>query len=382
MNSYEKELEMTIEIEGETPPEAAAEKQKPVSFKKRSIVQKGPTSKKDKIIFAVAVGFILLVGGGLLWFIQQQPGADIASTKLPKPATKYFSPLSGVQVADEATTKRPVTAVMIENSPDARPQSGLADAEVVFEAVAEGGITRFIALYQTSRPSIIGPVRSLRPYYIEWAAGFDPSVAHVGGSPEALAMIRSGNYGIDLDQFFNGNSFWRATDRTAPHNVYTNFDRLDALNTAKGHTSSTFTFAPRADGKAVETPDASQINIPVSTGLFTVGYTYNSANNSYDRKQGGATHTDREKGQISPKVVVALKTSVSLSSDGTHMSIATSGSGTAYVFQNGTAVEGTWSKENARAQLFLKDKEGNEIKLVRGQTWITTVSNDRGITWQ
>lgn len=385
MNSYEKQLEDTIEIESESLPELSLDDEKkptPATFKKRTLIQKGPTSKKDKVIFAIAIVFILAVGGGLLWWIQQQTWGDTVATKLPQPAVKYYSPLSGVLVADEAATKRVVTAVMIENSPDARPQSGLADADVVFEAVAEGGITRFIALYQNSRPSLVGPVRSLRPYYADWAAGFDPSVAHVGGSPEALSMIRSGNYGVDIDQFFNGSYYWRATDRAAPHNVYTNFDKLDALNASKKHTSSTFTFAPRTNEKAVQTPNASQININVSTGVFSVSYAYNPTKNSYDRKQGGVAHMDREKGQISPKVVIALKTSIVLSSDGTHMTITTSGSGQAYVFQNGTVTEGTWSKASPKAQLFIKDANGQEIKLVRGQTWITTVGNDKSVTWQ
>lgn len=385
MNKYEKQLEEAIEIEGEDAPNMPDEpetKHKPLEFKKHTIVQRGPTSRKDKIIFAIALVFIIGVGVGLLWFVNNQKGADIATIKTAKPAQKYYSPLSGVQVADEAATKRAVTAVMIENSPDARPQSGLAEADVVFEAVAEGGITRFIALYQNSRPSLVGPVRSLRPYYADWAAAFDPSVAHVGGSPEALTMIRSGNYGIDIDQFFNGSYYWRATDRAAPHNVYTNFDKLDALNAAKDHTSSTFTFAPRTNEKAVTTPDASQINIDVSTGIFAVSYTYNPKTNSYDRKEGGVAHMDREKGQISPKVVVALKTPISLSSDGSHMSITTSGSGQAYVFQNGTVVEGTWSKNGAKGQLVLKDSNGQEIKLVRGQTWITTVGTDKNVSWQ
>lgn len=385
MNSYEKQLEETIEIESESLPGITLDdeqKPTPVPFKKKGIIHKGPTSRKDKIIFAVAIVLILLTGGGLLWWIQQQVWGDLVSTTLPKPAVKYYSPLNGILVADEAATKRVVTAVMIENSPDARPQSGLAEADVVFEAVAEGGITRFIALYQNSRPSIVGPVRSLRPYYADWAAGFDPSVAHVGGSPEALSMIRSGNYGVDIDQFFNSGSYWRATDRAAPHNVYTNFDKLDALNASKKHTTSTFSFAPRTNEIAVETPTASQITINVSTGTFSVSYAYNPTKNSYDRKQGGVAHTDREKGQISPKVVIALKTSVTLSADGTHMSIATSGSGQAYVFQNGTVTEGTWSKASPKAQLFIKDANGQDIKLVRGLTWITTVGNDKSVTWQ
>jgi len=386
MNSYEKQLEDTIEIEGEASPEFPpkdTEPAKPLSFKKKKrFFRRGPTTRKEKVIFGITIFLILAMGGGLLWWMHTQPKPDMSSVAAPRIPIKYYSPLNGIEVANEEATKHVVTAVMIENSPDARPQSGLAEADVVFEAVAEGGITRFIALYQNSRPSLVGPVRSLRPYYADWAAAFDPSVAHVGGSPEALNMIRSGNYGVDIDQFFNGSYYWRATDRAAPHNVYTNFDKLDALNASKNHTTSTFSFAPRVNGRAVEAPDATQIQIDVSSGIFSVSYSYNKTTNSYDRKQGGVAHTDREKGQISPKVVIALKTNISLSSDGSHMTIATSGSGKAYVFQNGTVTEGTWSKENAKSQLFIKDAEGKEISLVRGQTWITTVGNDKNVSWQ
>lgn len=384
MNSYEKQLEDAIEIEGEDLPGLKTTAVHKGGFKelRKGFLQRGKTSKKDKIIFGSALAVILLVGAGLLWFLNMQFIPNLVAYQPPKPVIKYYSPLSGVQVADEAATKRAVTAVMIENSPDARPQSGLADADVVFEAVAEGGITRFIALYQPSRPSLVGPVRSLRSYYADWAAAFDPSVAHVGGSGDALSMIRSGNYGIDLDQFFNDSSFWRANDRSAPHNVYTNFDKLDAANKAKNHTTSSFSFTPRVDSKPVEKPNATHVTVDVSSGTFSVSYSYNASTNSYDRKQGGAPHTDREKGQISPKVAVVLKTAINIRSDALHMDITTTGTGKAYVFQNGTVVEGTWSKATPKERLILKDTSGKEIPLVRGQTWITTVGNDRNVAWQ
>lgn len=376
--SYQVEIESLpeIRIDGETidtkPP-----------TKRFTIVKKGPLSKKEKIYFVSALLLIILTGGGLLWWLNSQPlpeAIQIATVK--KVEQKYYSLLSGVQIADEAAQKKPVTAVMIENSPDARPQSGLAEAEVVFEAVAEGGITRFIALYQTASPGLIGPVRSLRPYYADWAAGFDPSVAHVGGSPEALSMIRSGNYGVDIDQFFNGSYYWRATDRSAPHNVYTNSEKLAALTASKNKTASTFAFAPRVNEKKVAAPNASLITVDISSGIFNVSYDYESSTNSYNRKQGGVAHTDREKGQISPKVVVVMKTDISLSSDGTHQNITTTGSGPVYIFQNGSVVEGTWSKNSAKDQLYFKDAEGKEVPLVRGQTWVTTIGRDKNVAWQ
>lgn len=382
----------TFEVEAEAVPQVLADihlesddtPSETPKKKRFQLVKKGPLSKKDKVYFYSTVLAILLIGSGLLWWLNSQsllaPTDTPASTR--KAAVTYFSPLTGVEVADEAATKKPVIAVMIENSPDARPQSGLAEAEVVFETVAEGGITRFIVLYQNASPSLIGPVRSLRPYYADWAAGFDPSVAHVGGSPEALNMIRSGNYGVDMDQFFNASAFWRASDRYAPHNVYTNGAKLSELSTSKGKTSSSVTFSPRVDAKKADTPSASSISVPISSPLYNVTYDYDSTSNSYNRKLGGVAHVDREKGQLSPKVVVVMKTSISLAADGSHQNITTTGSGQAYIFQNGTSTEATWSKAAPKERLVFKDADGQEIPLVRGQTWITVVAKDTNVTWQ
>lgn len=335
----------------------------------------------------IAIALMIAAGVAVLGFMWTQPQAELpieypTVAKEPEPV-KYYSSLTGTQVADEATTKKPVTAIMIENSPDARPQSGLKDAGVVFEAVAEGGITRFIALYQESRPALIGPVRSVRPYYVEWAAGFDPAVAHIGGSARALQMIRSGSYGVDLDQFFNAGTYWRARDRAAPHNVYTSFEKLDALNASKGKTTSNFVFSPREDEKKAEAPNATNININVSSGAYNVDYSYDAPSNSYVRKQGGQPHTDREGGQISPKVVIAMKVPMSLGfEDGYREQITTTGSGAAYIFQNGTVQEVTWSKADAKAQLKFAAADGKEIPLVRGQTWITALAANKNVSWQ
>lgn len=336
--------------------------------------------------FVMAIGIILATGLSLLAWLWQQPviapTEEIAVSRKKIEAPKFYSPLTGGQVVDEGATRRHVTAIMIENSPDARPQSGLKDAGVIFEAVAEGGITRFIALYQEGRPGLIGPVRSVRPYYVEWAAGFDPAVAHIGGSARALQMIRSGSYGVDMDQFFNAGTFWRATDRYAPHNVYTSFDRLDALAAANQKTTSSFTFTPRIDEKKA-TPTASRININVSSGVFDVDYEYDASTNSYVRKQGGEAHTDREGGQLQPKVVVAMRVAMSHAfEDGNREQITTTGSGQAYVFQNGVVQEVTWSKADAKSPLVFTSADGKPVSFVRGQTWITALATERNVSWQ
>ncbi|MGH7233990.1 MAG: DUF3048 domain-containing protein, partial [Candidatus Saccharimonadales bacterium] len=113
-----------------------------------------------------------------------------SSTKSTTTSSTVASTLTGLQVAP-SVNQHPITAVMVENTPDARPQSGLSQAGVVFEALAEGGVTRFMALFQDQLPTYVGPVRSARPYFIDWALGFDAPYAHVGGSPDALSEIKS-----------------------------------------------------------------------------------------------------------------------------------------------------------------------------------------------
>lgn len=341
---------------------------------------------KSTIIFVVILGAI---GAYInLVVIKQMEPKKVEPVKITKqapakPKVKYYSPLTGVEVANEAATTQAVTGVMIENSPEARPQSGLKNSGVVFEAIAEGGITRFLVLYQENKPQLIGPVRSVRPYYISWAAAFDCSIAHVGGSDAALAEVRNGSY-RDIDQFFNSSTYWRSTDRYAPHNMYTSFEKLDALNTAKGYTTSTFTGFARADGKAVETPDASNINVTISSSLFNSAYTYDKTTNTYARSQAGAAHLDREDGQISPSVVIVMKVNEStLQEYGNHQDIETIGSGEAYIFQNGTVKNATWSKAAKTEQIMFTDPTtAEEIPLVRGQTWITAVPIGAGdVSW-
>lgn len=341
---------------------------------------------KSGLLFGTAIGLIGVVGIGLLAWMQFQPVPEPleqpkAAQKAPE-APKYYSPLTGVEVPDDATTKRQVTAIMIENSPDARPQSGLKQAGIVYEAVAEGGITRFQALYQEAQPGLIGPVRSLRPYYLEWAAPYDPAFAHIGGSARALETVRSGAY-KDIDQFFNPRAYWRASDRYAPHNVYTSFERLNALNQAKGFTGSSFTGFERKKDEPAAQPNATSITVPISGGLYNSSYTYDKANNSYVRFQGGQPHTDREEGQITPKVVIVLRVLTSIGfEDGYREQITTTGSGDAFIFQDGTVTQGRWSKQDIKSPLQLVTAEGTPIKLNAGQTWITAVSTSRTPTWQ
>lgn len=341
--------------------------------------------------FALAAAGVLIVTAVVativLFRAPQQAMAPMTGNKPPAPSVKpvvYYSPLTGAKVPDLASTQQAVTGIMIENSPDARPQSGLKPAGVVFEAIAEGGITRFLALYQEAKPQLVGPVRSVRLYYVDWVAPFQASIAHIGGSKFALNEVRNGKY-RDIDQFFNGGSYWRATDRYAPHNVYTSFEKLDALNLKKGYTTSAFTAWPRADGTAAKTPTATSIDVKISGPLYNSHYDYDAATNTYKRSEGGAAHNDREAGQITPSTVVVIDTTMTqVFEDGYREQITTIGSGRARVFQNGTVTEATWTKTDRGSQIKFTSADGKEVSFNRGQTWITAVPTNQGggVSWK
>jgi hypothetical protein len=343
-------------------------------------------SKRTKVeLVALAV---LMVGAiALIYFLffhhKKMPPKPVIKQPVVKveaapKKTTVASPLSGVEVAPELAA-RPVTGIMIENSLDARPQSGLQDAGVVYEAIAEGGITRFLALFQDTSPQYVGPVRSLRPYYLDFAAAYQASIAHVGGSPDALSQVRSGPY-RDIDQFFNSGSYWRVSNRYAPHNVYTSFEKLDALNQKKGYTKSEYAPWKRKDDKPAATPTASHIDVKISSALYYSHYDYDKTSNTYLRSEGGKPHLqvtsadDRSGAQIHPKVVLTLVMSYSVIDKAGHSGYGTTGSGPMYAFQDGAVTPGTWAKADRNGMFDFKDAAGQPLALDAGQVWVTVVS--------
>jgi hypothetical protein len=349
-------------------------------------------SKRSKIELA-ALAVVTGIGSGILILLvmhfAHKPVEHVASNPVVKPApapkpTTVASPLSGVQVAPELA-QRPVTGIMIENSLDARPQSGLQDAGVVYEAIAEGGITRFLTLFQDTRPGYVGPVRSLRPYYIDFGWPYQAAIAHVGGSPDALSQIRSGQY-RDLDQFFNSKTYSRISSRAAPHNVYTDFDRLDKLNQSKGYNSSQFSPWKRKDDKPLAAPTHSHIDVHISSPLYYSHYDYDKASNTYLRSEGGKPHVqltsagDRSGTQIHPKVLITLIMSYSVIDRAGHSNYGVTGSGPVKIFQDGGIIEGTWNKADRGSMFEFKDTAGNIIPLNTGQTWLTAVASAGAVT--
>lgn len=370
-----------------TPAEVAATDQEATVSLPQSLVAEAAVARPKKIKhlfkswsyrqWGIAVAALLITSsGGASWYYTKNriPADDnwrpsVGTYQKPAPTT-VPSRLTGEQVTPDLN-QLPVTGVMIENSPDARPQSGLKEAGVVFEAIAEGGITRYLALYMEAQPAVIGPVRSVRPYFLDFLRPFDAPIAHAGGSGEALAQISS--EGIkDLDQFANGGAYQRRNHRYAPHNLYTSRAALLDLQRSKGFGTSEFAGFVRKAEKKSAAPNATTIDIKPSSALYASAYTYDAESNSYKRSLGNKPHTDEQSGaQLQPKVVIALV--VPHSYRGIYSHYAITGSGKAYIFQDGSVTEGTWEKASRTNQFKFGDVNGAPLGLNPGQTWLTLV---------
>ena len=348
-----------------------------------------------RVIITVAAVILVALSIGTYIFIKSnshKAPAVIKATPSPTPSpmpvpTTKASPLTGVEV-ENALADRPILGIVIENHPDARPQSGLSAAGVVYEALAEGGITRFLAFFLDQRSGVIGPVRSLRTYFVDWTLEFNSPVAHVGGNADALDLV--GPLGVkSLNQFYNGNYYYRANDRFAPHNAYTNSDLMDQLLKRNGEFHpATFKPSPRkADSPpgASATATAATIKIDYSYNGYQVEYRYNPASNSYARFLAGAPHIDRNSSQqimVKNVVVEYMPTSYGTTRIGEQtVMMGTPGSGQAIVFRDGGAVMGTWSKANHTDRTVLKDSTGTEIPLNKGNTWYSIVPTERTVQY-
>ncbi|MBA3758137.1 DUF3048 domain-containing protein [Candidatus Saccharibacteria bacterium] len=331
------------------------------------------------------LGFLLIlivIMGGVAYETKSNilPPPDTtthAKTVYIPPKTTEPSRLTGVEIQKELNLL-PTTAVQIENSPDARPQAGLYDAGIVTEAIAEGGITRFNAVYLEGQPERIGPVRSLRPYYSDFFLPYDAALAHAGGSGQALAEI--GPLGIkSMDHGANGGTYSRDSNRFAPHNLYTSRARLLENQNGKGWTTSTFTSIVRKAEKKAETPTARVVDVAISSFLYNPRFEYDGATNSYLRVMAGKPHVDENGArQINPKVVIVLIMPHHYA--GIYSVYQTTGAGKAYIFQDGTVVEGVWQKDGRGSQFVFGDANSAPIGLNPGQTWMTLASTIGQVT--
>src|SRR6478736_6059377 len=269
------------------------------------------------------------------------PSPSIAPSATPEPSPSLVpAPLTG-RLVSPATAARHVIAVMIDDQFDARPQSGLSSASVVWQAPAEGGIPRYMALFQEGSPKAVGPVRSSRFYFVAWASEWKSVYVHVGGSPQALAFLHSskgrGGAVFDADGFrYEGRYLWRVNTRSAPHNVYSDAKNLRtmarAVQAKPVDYKPAWRFAP--DKVLAERPKGGTILVPYLANTIT--YKYDRKSNTYLRSvTGEKKQTDQgNERRIAPKNVVIMLVSFAPLNDGTHkhrLEAQFTGTGTAWI---------------------------------------------------
>ena len=341
--------------------------------------------------------------------ISALPSPTEALDEDPNEPKTESCPLNGslhTKKAKDSWDKRRPLAVMIENHTEARPQAGLSYADIIYEAVAEGGITRFMALFYCNLSDVqIGPVRSARTYYLDWLVEYDGLYAHVGGAntpgpADALSQII--RYDIkDLNQFSIGFPiFWRDYQRlghpvATEHTMYSTTAKLWEVGAKRGWTATDsagirwdkkFTPWKFKDDKPGITDGTITVNFWENQSAYRVQWSYDPATNSYKRKNGDTDQTDLDnKKQLTSKVIIVQFQKESNANDGypgnVHLIYGTIGSGKALIFQDGNVVEGKWMKPSRLARSKYVDSKGLEVELNKGQIWIQTVPEGSKVTY-
>ncbi len=350
-----------------------------------------PWYQRRAAYIGLVLGVVILAGGAALgWMLWPKPEPKVSvqitptptatPTPTPEPLRKA-SPLTGLMV-EPTLADRPIVGVVIENHTAARPQSGLGDAGVVYEALAEGGITRFLAFFLENRPASIGPVRSLRPYFNDWTLEYKAPIAHAGGSATALGQVK----GLGVKSMnalgIGAPTFYRTSDRPAPHNLYTSSSLLDKLLRSRGYYQPiSFTPAVRKAEAPKTAATHRTITINYSYASYQVTYAYDPKTNSYARSVGGKPHIERTTGaQIKVKNVVVLYTPTTTLADG-HMQMTTTGTGSAVLFVDGVATPCTWVKDARTSRTKLLDNNGAELLLNPGNTWYSIVPKGKVVSY-
>lgn len=325
-------------------------------------------------------------------------------------------PINGAKYSKQQekwwSSHRPL-GVMIENHEEARPQSGISYADVVYEAVAEGGITRFLSVFYCQDAGMVGPVRSARTYFLDFISeyGSNPLYAHVGGAntpgpADAISQIEEYGWAVknDLNQFSIGfPTFWRDYNRlgrtvATEHTMYSTTDKLwtyaresreltdkDDEGNSWDETFRPYKFKEDASSSGRGNVDSLHLEFWEGYSQYFVDWAYDRPSNTYKRSHGQDPHLDKNTNQqIRAKNIVVLSMEESRANDGyagnAHLLYDTQGTGEAYIFMDGRRINGTWRKDGRTKRTMLYDESGDEIKLNRGLIWFEILPTTGVIT--
>lgn len=316
-------------------------------------------SRKKLYIWIVIIAVVAAAG---IFLVVYKNEFNISGTE----KEKKISPITGEEC--ENADSRPF-AVMISSDKEARPLSGIGEADMVFEMpVVENGFTRMMAVFQCGRPKEVGSVRSSRLDFVPLALGLKTIYAHFGGEHTVLEELNSGIIdnidGLKYDEIY----YYRKSGIPRPHNSFTNFDLLGKVSSKLGYElgDEGVSYPHEKEGKSRgETQPP-----PVFNGNFRVEWKYDKNANSYFRTRSGKPETDKNTGeQVGAKNIIIIGTSASpINKD--YIRVKTVGSGPAAVYRDGIVINGNWEKKDDRAKMFFYDENGKEIKFSPGSIWI------------
>ena len=289
-------------------------------------------------------------------------------------------PFTGIKTNENPQDKTPYI-VVVENSKASRPQSGLSFADIVYETSAEGGIPRFIAIYHSNTASKIGPVRSIRPYFLTISKEYALPIAHCGGSKEALNEAKKDSSIMSINEMTNGKYYYRDNNRKAPHNLYTSSEKiLQAIKDKKYNLKAESSL--KFDNEFFNNNDLKEaLNITIKpNNVYETSYTFEDG--TYTKLMDGEIAKDAiTNSPLTFTNIVVQKTDITLQTDNSHLNIDLVSSGEGYIFSNGKVIEMKWSKDSQYDDTKLYDLDGNPISLSEGNTIWNIVDSQSIITY-
>lgn len=342
--------------------------------------------KKAKIFLLINIGIFIfsILVLALFYYLISKPENNLVEqlTKAQETAAldeekidenKVQRKIDGVMVP-EGEDNNFLIATMIDNHKDARPHAGISRAHLVFEAEVEGAATRIMAVFSSGQDiKEIGPVRSARPYFIDWARELSALYVHVGGSPDALVKIQQDKI-LDINEFYNGKYFWRGTDKSAPHNVYTSSENLDKyLSDKSADRNRIIPWNFKEDLPESDRATSSVIRIDYKIATDRVEWKYDRKSNYYQRYVAGEAYFDKSGESVHAKNVVVMEAVAQELDEKLRLDMDTIGSGKSMVCMDGKCQNGGWEKKHPADRTRFFKEDGVEIKFNAGMTWIQVV---------
>jgi hypothetical protein len=264
--------------------------------------------------------------------------------------------------------------VIVENAPDARPQSGLSQADVVVEAMAEGGISRFMAVFASRAPSVVGPVRSARHYFVNLAVELGAPLVHFGSSPQGYEAISATKL-PNVDGIVGEGAFTRDSRRSAPHNAYTSIEQARAAVDSGWPQSRFGSLTPAHDNVSTwtATRPARSIQMSFKPWSYRAGFELNEATRLYTRSSDGETQHDVDRTVLAAGSVVLLTMPAPIIDNAGRLDIVIRGEGELRLAANGTVEHGHWQKRTATELLRFVSDSGALLTPPRGPIWIEII---------